>query len=49
VNHLGSFGRWAFAEFTDMYMMESEFGAKVEREFNAMIESATARKAAETH
>ena len=25
VNHLGSFGRWAFAEFTDVYKIESEF------------------------
>lgn len=38
VNHLGSHGRWAFAEFTDMYMIESDFGAKVEAQFGAMIE-----------
>ena len=25
VNHLGSFGRWAFAEFRDVYEIESEF------------------------
>ena len=25
VNHLGTFGRWAFAEFTDVYEIEAEF------------------------
>jgi len=34
VNHLGTYGRWAFAEFTEMYQMEAEFKAKVESEFN---------------
>ncbi len=29
VNHLGSFGRWAFAEFTDLYEIESEFNRVV--------------------
>jgi type III restriction enzyme len=29
VNNLGSLGRWAFAEFTDVWMIESEFGGKV--------------------
>ncbi|MEO8619459.1 MAG: DEAD/DEAH box helicase family protein [bacterium] len=37
VNHLGSYGRWAFAEFTDMYLIESDFKAKVESEFDRMI------------
>jgi type III restriction enzyme len=39
VNHLGSHGRWAFAEFRDVYEMEANFEAKVEGEFNKMIES----------
>lgn len=38
VNNLGTFGRWAFAEFTDVYTFESDFEAKVEEAFNAMIE-----------
>jgi type III restriction enzyme len=38
VNNLGNYGRWAFAEFTDMYVMESEFKAKIEGRFNAMID-----------
>jgi len=38
VNHLGTYGRWAFAEFTEVYQIESDFKAKVEGEFNKMIE-----------
>ncbi len=37
VNHLGSFGRWAFAEFTDIYMIASDFESKVEAEFARML------------
>ena len=37
VNNLGSYGRWAFAEFTDVYEIQSDFEAKVESEFNDMI------------
>ncbi len=39
VNHLGSYGRWAFAEFTEIYQIEADFKTKVESEFNKMIES----------
>ena len=41
VNHLKTYGRWAFAEFTEIYQIEVDFAAKVESEFNKMIESAT--------
>ena len=37
VNHLGTYGRWAFAEFTEVYQIEADFKAKVESEFNKMI------------
>lgn len=37
VNRHGSYGRWEFAEFTDVYEIESEFETKVEAEFNRMI------------
>ena len=37
VNHLKSHGRWAFAEFTEIYQIEADFKAKVEGEFNKMI------------
>jgi type III restriction enzyme len=45
VNHLGSYGRWAFAEFTEVYQIEADFAAKVEGAFNKMIESAAAQAA----
>ena len=37
VNNLGTHGRWAFAEFRDVYEMEVDFKEKVEGEFNNMI------------
>jgi type III restriction enzyme len=42
VNNAGKYGRWAFAEFTEVYQIESDFKSKVESEFNKMIESVTA-------
>jgi type III restriction enzyme len=42
VNHLGTYGRWAFAEFCDVYQIQSDFEAKVEAEFHNMIDSITA-------
>ena len=42
VNHIAQYGRWAFAEFTEVYQIEADFKAKVESEFNKMIESITA-------
>ncbi len=43
VNHLATHGRWAFAEFTEIYQIEADFEAKVGSEFNKMIESFTAQ------
>jgi type III restriction enzyme len=40
VNHLRRYGRWAFAEFTDVWQIEADFAAKVESEFNKIIEQA---------
>ena len=34
--------RWAFAEFTEVYQIESDFKAKVEKEFDNMIGKFTA-------
>jgi type III restriction enzyme len=45
VNHLGTYGRCSFAEFTDMYMIESDFKAKVEGQFDIMIETVAAQPA----
>ena len=41
VNHLGTHGRWAFAEFTDVFQMQDDFAKKVEDAFNKMIGSVT--------
>jgi type III restriction enzyme len=41
VNYLGTSGRWAFAEFTEVYQIEADFKNKVGSEFNKMIDSAT--------
>jgi len=46
VNNVGTHGRWAFAEFTALWEMESEFAKKVEGAFREMIEKATAQPAA---
>jgi len=40
VNHLQRYGRWAFAEFTEIYQIESDFAAKVRDAFEALIVSA---------
>jgi type III restriction enzyme len=37
VNNLGTHGRWAFAEFTDVYEMETDFESKIEEEFDHLI------------
>ena len=37
VNNLGTYGRWAFAEFAEVYRIEADFKAKVEEEFNKML------------
>lgn len=39
VNNLKQHGRWAFAEFTDVFQMQDNFAKKVEAEFGRMIES----------
>jgi len=41
VNNLGTYGRWAFAEFTDVFQMQTDFAMKVESGFNKMVEAAT--------
>ncbi len=40
VNNPGNHGRWAFAEFTEVYQIESDLEAKVEAEFDRMIDAA---------
>ena len=38
VNNTAHYGRWAFAEFTEVYQIEADFKAKVTSEFSKMIE-----------
>jgi type III restriction enzyme len=38
VNNHGQYGRWAFAEFCDVYAMQADFKEKVEVEFEKMVE-----------
>jgi type III restriction enzyme len=47
INHSGKHGRWAFAEFTSVYAIESDFKAKVESLFNGIIKDAIAAAPAE--
>jgi type III restriction enzyme len=39
VNQRRAYGRWAFAEFTEIYRIESDFAVTVKREFDKMIDS----------
>ena len=43
VNNLGSYGRWAFAELADVYQMEEDFEARVEAEFQGLIDRTVSR------
>ena len=43
VNTLGAYGRWDFAEFTDVYAMQADFAAKVEAEFAGLVEGVIAK------
>ena len=49
VNRLGSHGRWAFAEFSDLHAMRRGFAAKVEQAFGAMLARAGAAPAELPH
>ncbi len=39
INNHKQYGRWAFAEFTDVFAMQSDFEKKVEGEFDRMIQN----------
>ena len=40
VNNLGAYGRWAFAELTDVYQMEEDFEAALKARFGALVTEA---------
>ncbi len=44
VNNNGQYGRWAFVEFTDIFMMESDFKEKVATAFNEIVEKTSTEK-----
>ncbi|WP_316164549.1 MULTISPECIES: BPTD_3080 family restriction endonuclease [unclassified Bradyrhizobium] len=46
VNHLGSFGRWAFAEFGEIYQIGTDFEARVKAEFDKLIEQSCIKEPA---
>jgi len=39
VNNARQYGRWAFAEFTDVYALQQDLGAKVDAQMDAMVQS----------
>ena len=39
VNNLGTYGRWAFVEFTDVYEMQVDFEEKIQELFDEMVET----------
>lgn len=41
VNNSGRFGRWAFAEFCDVYEIEADFKKKIEAEFEKLLVTTT--------
>ena len=45
INHLGTWGRWAFSEFCDVYEMQDDFSKRVETHFNMMVNAVTAKAA----
>jgi type III restriction enzyme len=45
VNHLGTLGRWAFAELTEVYRIEADFERRVAQAFDEMLERAGAAPA----
>jgi type III restriction enzyme len=42
VNNHGTYGRWAFAEFTDVWQIQTDFARQVEAQFEQMLERACA-------
>ena len=44
VNNLGSYGRWAFAELTEFYEIQTDFESRVEAAFNKLIDQTLREK-----
>jgi len=48
VNNLGSYGRWDFAEFRDIYGIEGDFSKKMEEAFDTIIAQKAANAVSQT-
>ena len=46
VNNLGTHGRWAFAELTQVFAIQSEFSARIEEAFDSLLQAATSPRSA---
>lgn len=46
VNHLGTYGRWAFAEFGDVFQMQVDFAKSVANEFHRIVDGCLTERAA---
>ena len=46
VNYRQDYGRWAFAEFTEVFQMDADFKAKVAEQFDQIVDGAAAAAAA---
>lgn len=46
VSNLKQYGRWDFAEFTDIYAMQDDSAKKVETEFNKIIAAQLSKETA---
>ena len=44
VNRLGTYGRWAFAEFTDVYEMQTDLKATLDTAFNNLVRNVVVEK-----
>jgi type III restriction enzyme len=47
VNYSGEYGRWAFAELTDVWQIETDFESNVQSAFDQMIDTLSAQTAGE--
>lgn len=49
VNNLKTYGRWAFAEFTEVYQMQADFAQQLDLEFDQLITTAIGSQTEEIH
>ena len=42
VNNLKQYGRWAFVEFGDVWALQQDLAAKIEAQFNGIVDAQTA-------